>query len=505
MEQVDCSCASCDRRLGQFFNLWIKIGKSYISPVIGNGDNLGAPKTGPIRLGEEQTLIENCQLQDVSCLHCLAIIGLRCLNTPVNHVLHNDQLFLRLSSVNITAMNGDNPIQVNIQRTLEVKEASRSGFTAADTPPASESSAHMFTDNNGPSEIREHLLDHLQAQLDAQKEEIQRLNRSGFQMVSSFDNAVFRVEGDIKKLRECTEGLQEDLKTQHSKTASTKDDVTSLRNDLDEVKKASQVKSSYSNIELELDLAKQAVEDVRLSLSKYFDESAKEQKRHETVISDLESVQRDLSHIREELDKTRKTTAESISTAEFSAEEIVSLRAELKELREELAKERSQKPPPTDPEFPSREIDILTTNITKIGQKASQVEILQMEFELFKERLQRMEKTRTPNGQDAADVETQSRNSVRFPLGASGQKRKHSPQPEVTTNSNTPSAALSSKRPMRAPSPGSPPSMQNHKLEDKESQSPRLTKSGKVDKRYLKGSLRRDSRLEAAKGTISNG
>ncbi|KAI0148138.1 hypothetical protein F4776DRAFT_301121 [Hypoxylon sp. NC0597] len=516
MEPVGCNCASCGRRLGQFFNLWIKIGKSYISPVVGDGENLRASQTGRVRLGEEQTLIENCHLQDVSCPHCLATIGLRCLDTPVNHVLHNDQLFLRLSSVKITATNGDDPVQVTIQRTLKLKEVSRSGSATADTPPASESSAHTFSGNNGPSEIREQLLDHLQAQLDSQREEIQRLNRSGFQMVSSFDSVVLRVEGDIKKLRECMEGMQEELKTYRSSTASTNDDVTSLRDDLDKVKKASQVKSSsYSNIELELALAKKAIEDVRLSLSNYLNNSTKEQQEHQTITSGLDSVQLDLRHFRGELDRSRKNTTESISAAKASAREIASLRAELKELREELAQERSQKSPPTDPEFPSREIDILTTSITKIGQKASQVDTLQMEFELFKERLQRMEKTRTPNSQDAADVETQHRNSVRFTPRASRQKRKHSPQLEEALNLDASSATSSGKRPMRAPLSSTPsrshnsinltPPIQVEKSDGKASESPRLTKSGSIDKRYLKGSSRRGSRLAAVQDTKPNG
>ncbi|KAI1142799.1 hypothetical protein F5Y05DRAFT_408248 [Hypoxylon sp. FL0543] len=505
MERVDCNCAGCDQRLGQFFNIWTKIGKSYISPIIGDGDNLRAPKSGPIRLGEEQTLIEQCHLQDVSCLHCRATIGLRCLDTPVNHVLHNGQLFLRLSSVKIIATNGDDPVQLTIQRTLKLKEASRSSSTGTNMPPGSQSGPHTFTGNKGPSEIREQLLDHLQAQLDAQREEIQRLNRSGFQMASSFDNAVMRVEGDLKKLRESMEGLQDDLKTHHSMTTSTKDDVTLLRYDIDEVKSALQVNSSYSNIEVELALAKQAVEDVRLSLCGYLDKSAEEKQAHETVISDLESVSRDLNHFREELEETKKITAESISKANTSAEEVVGLRAEVKALREELAQERSQKSPPADPEFPSREIDILTSNITKIGQKANQVDSLQMEFELFKERLQRIEKSRTSNSQDTADVETQPRNSIQFPPGGSRHKRKHSPQREVNANLDTPSALSSSKRQTRAPLSSSPPSIQVHKSKGEASESPRLTKSGKIDKRFLKGRPRRDSRLAAVHDTIPDG
>ncbi|KAI2619373.1 hypothetical protein GGS26DRAFT_330282 [Hypomontagnella submonticulosa] len=503
MDQVICSCKRCAQRLGEFANLWIKIGKSYISPIIDDEDGLAIALTGSVRLGEEQTLVDHCHLRDVACVNCHAVVGLRCLDTPVNHVLHENQLFLRLSSVAITRWDGE-PVEIAIQRTLKLKEASNSRPTATQTSAPSEGDTHAYMDYEGPSEMHGQLLDHMQAQLDAQREEIQRLNRSGYQLVSSFDNAVLRIEGEIKKLKDNITGLQEDLGDSQTRTSSVQTGLTSLGSELSEVKKVLRNGSTYDHLEQELNLAKQTISDLRSSLSRDLDKSVKQQQeKHNSITSGLDRAQQDLSRMREEFDETKKVTREGVSTAKAYAKEVVSLRAELKELQEEVAQERARKSQPKDPVFPSQELDILTTSITKIGQRASHVETLQMELELLKGRVQRMENTRTSDiqGQDITDTGTQYRNSSKLPTKAS-KKRKHGPLPAEVTRSDTSPASSPRKRPTRISSSSTPsknhdavsprPSVQVEKVGAKASNSPRLTKSGTVDKR----SLRRGSRRE---------
>ncbi|KAI1213977.1 uncharacterized protein F4807DRAFT_207625 [Annulohypoxylon truncatum] len=510
MEKVVCSCASCNEYLAEFFNRWIKIGKSYISPVIDTDEIFPGAPTGAVRLGEKETLVENCHLQDIAC-SCDAIVGLRCLDTPVNHVLHDGQLFLRLSSIKTRAVNDHKLVDIKIQRTLKLREASHSGSTTANTPPASEDSANMPMDHDGPSEIHGHLLDHIQDQLDAQREETQRLNRAGFQMASSFDNAVLRIEGEIKKLKDGMGDLRDERETNCNKIDAIDDNVAQLRIIVDDVKNASQNKSAYTRLDEELASAKQAIADVRLSLNNELDKSTKRhQRKHETLTSDLNAVRLNLGAMRDELDGTKKTINKRISAENIHGTEIASLRAELKELREELAKERSQKTFPRGSMFPSREIDILTTNITKIGQRANQIETLQMAFELLKERVQRMEKGSTSNDQDASETGNQNRHSIDLLPEVSRRKRKHSPRPEETTDLPTPQTTSSSKKPTRQLRSNSP--LSNHgslwsspraKAQTSDAQtadSPRLTKSGAVDKR----SMRRLTRLAASQNTGSN-
>lgn len=70
------------------------------------------------------------------------------------------------------------------------------------------------------------------------------------------------------------------------------------------------------------------------------------------------------------------------------ANEIATHRTETVDLRQLLDNTRSYN---TERSFPSRELDILTSSIAKIGNRASHVETLQMEFEILKGRMGRVE------------------------------------------------------------------------------------------------------------------
>lgn len=74
------------------------------------------------------------------------------------------------------------------------------------------------------------------------------------------------------------------------------------------------------------------------------------------------------------------------------ANEVGTLRAENANLRRLLNNTRSNNN--QEQSFPPRELDILTSNIAKIGNRASQVETLQMEFEILKGRVKRLEADR---------------------------------------------------------------------------------------------------------------
>ncbi|KAI1461883.1 hypothetical protein F4805DRAFT_186398 [Annulohypoxylon moriforme] len=510
MERVVCSCANCNAYLGEFFNQWVKIGKSYISPLI-EGDRISSVTlTGEVRLGDKETLVENCHLQDLAC-NCNEVIGLKCLDTPVNHVLCDGQLFLRFSSIHIKNLHTRKLVELKIQRTLKLREASHGGSTTAKTPPASENSANMSRDHDGPSEIHGHLLDHHQAQIDSQREETQRLNRAGFQMAFSFDNAVLRIEGEIKKLKDGMIDLKEEQEANSTKIGSVDNDVTRLRIIVDDAKNTSQDKSAYTRLDEELASAKQVIADVRTSLIQELNYSTNSQQvKHEALTEGLDDTKRDLGILWDDLDETKKTMNKRISTDSEHSKEIASLRAELKELKEELAKELSQKLTPKEPVFPSREIDILTTNVTKIGQRAGQIDALRMEFEILRERVQRMDKGPTFNNQDVSDVGDHNRHSINSLPEAPRRKRKHSPQPEETANlpvSPIPSASKRLTRKSWTNSPSSKndssfssPSAKAQASETQTPNSPRLTKSGAVDKR----SMRRLTRLATLQNAASN-
>ncbi|KAI1075803.1 hypothetical protein F5B20DRAFT_373895 [Whalleya microplaca] len=508
MQQVACACMKCKRHLGELLNLWTQIGKSYISPIVPSETGLRITPSGSARLGDKQTLVDSCQLQDVACARCRTVIGLQLTDTPINHVLHKGQLFLRSSSLIITDLEGGDVVQPTIQRTLKLKEATRNGVTTGDTPTDSRDDLHSFQRHTRPSSEGDQInIDHLQA-------EVQRLDQAGYQMLSSFNNAVLRTDGEVEKLKNGVSDLQQNLTSTYTNTLGIEKDIVSLKSELKQTKKIAQGKPTQTYIDQEILSAKQIITDTRLSLSSELEDAGKEhQRRQETLQSELDHARQELKEMKEDLDSVRSTARESISTARAYAKDVISLKAELKQLREEVARDRSRKSPPNDPVFPAREIDILTSSITKIGQRAGHIESLQMEFELLKGRVQRLE-ARTPTSRNDSDIGHLHINSSTPRQGRHG-KRSRSHEHADTSGSETSAITPLAKRqlpdrgiipssPINCDSIFSPPSIGTHKPDIELRESPRLTKSGAVDKRYLKRGLR-GARREEAKSRVSNG
>lgn len=70
MERIVCQCKKCGARLGEFVNLWTRIGKAYFSPVVsGPRDTWNLESHGEEREGEQSTLVEKwsvCSILDTS-------------------------------------------------------------------------------------------------------------------------------------------------------------------------------------------------------------------------------------------------------------------------------------------------------------------------------------------------------------------------------------------------------------------------------------------------------
>ncbi|KAI1504355.1 hypothetical protein F5X99DRAFT_36806 [Biscogniauxia marginata] len=509
MEQVFCSCIKCNQRLSQFLNLWTKIGKSYISPIVQAEVPLNVVASGEVRLGEAQTVVVGCQLQDIKCTKCSAIVGLKCTDTPVNHVLHTGQLLLRISSILVTNIDDNTTVTAIIQRTLKLREPSSNRATTFSQPSNYQGGSDHFANDSNTSPIPDALdLTHLLTDLDAQREEIQRLDSAGYQIVATFNQAVQRMDADVQKLRDGMTELQRNLGENHAKTAGVEDDIKMLKSELMGVRDLAQDISPYERLENEISTAKQSINSVHLYLNSELDRSTVEQlQKHDAISSDLASVHRDLEGLRKELDKARNSAKESISTSKAYAKEVISLKAELKQLREEMAHERSQKSLSSNPIFPSREIDILTSNITKIGQRASQVETLQMEFDLLKGRVQRMEaQSFAPHKDTEFDIQTIDPLKQR----SESLRRKRSPDSRLDEpmGSGASSAISAAKRPAldarpnsltrRCDSRSSPLPTRTPNIDARPS---RLTKAGVVDKR----TLRRGTRRSMIEDRVANG
>ncbi|KAI5923333.1 hypothetical protein F4810DRAFT_669829 [Camillea tinctor] len=490
MEQISCSCVKCNQCLSQFPNLWTKIGKGYISPIVQTEEPLNIVASSETRLGETQTLVDGCRLRDIQCVKCNALVGFECTDTPVNHVLRTGQLLLRISSILVTTINGNTAVTATIQRTLKLRDSSDD------------------RNANNPSAVSDEVeRARLLTDLDTQRENIQRLDNAGHQIVATFNHTVSRIDAGVQKLRDEMTELRKNSDKEHAKIIDLEDGITTLNTELAEVKKATQDVSSYEHLENEVSATRENVISISVALDNILEKSASEQKQqkqsHDTTKLDLEIMRRDIAGLRKELDETRSAAKESISISKVYAKEVVSLKAEIKHLREELSRERSPKSASNKTHLPSHEIDILTSNITKIGQRASQVETLQMEFDLLKGRVQRMEKSDLQKELEADAHNAEPSKSRPGPL-----RRKRSPSPPFdSTFSDASSMIAPAKRPSlntwSSPPAGyydltrSPLSTRAPVTGEKP---PRLTKAGAVDKRSM-----RRPRGSLVDGTTSNG
>ncbi|KAI0600883.1 hypothetical protein F4775DRAFT_582460 [Biscogniauxia sp. FL1348] len=447
MEQVSCSCVKCNQCLSQFPNLWTKIGKGYISPIVQVEGPLNIAASNETRLGETQTLVDGCQLRDIQCMKCNVLVGFECIDTPVNHVLCTGQLLLRISSILITTVNGNSTVTATIQRTLKLRETPSDRITT-----------------NTSTAIDEVDLAHVLTDLDTQRENIQKLDSAGHHIVATFNRSVSRIDADVQKLRDGMGELRKSLGKDHAKTVDLEDDIKGL------------------NAEL-----------------------AEQHRNHDTVGPDWENVRCDLAGLRKELDEARNVAKESISMSKTYAREVVSLKAEIKYLKEELARGRPQNPLSNNSLLPSHEIDILTSNITKIGQRASQVETLQMEFDLLKGRIQRMEACDHQKDPKADDHDM---DSSKYRPGSFRRKRSRSPRLDEPTGSDVSSMISPNKRTSLDTWSSSPTRNYDYKRSppltrapETEAKPPRLTKAGVVDRR----TMRRGPRGSLTDGRTSNG
>lgn len=58
MDRIRCTCRQCDSKLGDFFNQWIQIGKTYFTPIIDPSGVVNLRAAGAVRWGDENTLVD---------------------------------------------------------------------------------------------------------------------------------------------------------------------------------------------------------------------------------------------------------------------------------------------------------------------------------------------------------------------------------------------------------------------------------------------------------------
>ncbi|KAM0330054.1 hypothetical protein ACHAQA_004225 [Verticillium albo-atrum] len=386
MEQIHCQCVSCDTLLAIFVNVWTQIGKGYCSPVVDAeyGDNLTVQ--GSKRDGEPGTLVAACVLQDLCCLHCGANVGHKCLTAPVNHALHDNQLLLRLSDVRMLNGEGSEDVELQIHRTLKLKDSSRH---AADPGPSSDATpnGHRFSESRAPSgSAPAGTLERMQLDLDTAREEIERLDTAAWTVVSSFESSVARLDKEMQKLNNTMRDLRRDIESSH-------DEVPRLKSGLAEVRAMVEDKSALRGLEEQLETTNAAVAIVRRLASDAKTGHDELQSELQSTKRDLRKVQSEASDLRKDMGVAKKAAKDAVAATEAYAKDFAALRAEVLSMGDAMVQDRARRSEmkPANAIYPTRELEIITTNIATISGQAGQVGSLRMEVDLFKPRMERLE------------------------------------------------------------------------------------------------------------------
>ncbi|KAI0970299.1 hypothetical protein F4678DRAFT_436414 [Xylaria arbuscula] len=483
METISIFCSQCDHRIGALLNLWTQIGKGYISPVVQSGAALDISHQGVVQDGEKGTIVEKCRLQGLACSECRSKLGSKCLRSTVNHVLHEDSLLLRTSSILIKDSRTYVPIQPIIQRVLRLKN-----------PPVrhSENNDHgspFFEDAETANENPR--FSDILGQIDAQGEKLDQLDTAGYQLVASFNQSVQHIDETIRNLKNDMAEVRQDLLGNSTKTKKLADDILSTKTEIENIKRDLQPLDAQSHLERESRSIKNAVAQANASLRAEFSDTWERcQKKLDLLGSELENMQKSLKEFQTLLEGAQITAKAALSASDANNEKIAALKAELEVLKQELVVERSYKTLSNNPVLTSHEMDILTNNITKIGHRASHVETLQMEFELLKGRVQRME-AQTPSWQRDATAALRQQ-ETRYPNSVS-QKHMLSPESHIRidsyNNNSSPTVPSISRNKVGRSSPATALNSPTSAIAPRdvpEAKVQRLTKSGAVDKRYLK-------------------
>lgn len=216
-------------------------------------------------------------------------------------------------------------------------------------------------------------LSRLHAEIEAQRGDIDRLNSEGYKVVTALNGAVTRVEAGLGKV----EATLADI---HREIGGSQEDTASLKSEIKNVKKQSQAKAeeariSVDRLEDQLKSANKAVQGLRQDLGEL---TAK-------FDMHLGSLEAGLGQNTKDIAELRSFAKDRLSAPD---QDMAGIRREIAQLWKQT--DDNNRARPAGP-FPSREIDVLASNISKIGNRASQIEGLQMEFEILKGRVERIE------------------------------------------------------------------------------------------------------------------
>lgn len=306
----------------------------------------------------------------------------------------------------------------------------------------------------------------LQSDLEVQREDISRIDSNGFKIVSALDRRVVSIERELKRLTDTMGDARRDI-------GITQEDVKFVKAETIDVKRLVEKRPSTTGLEERLDSVTTALGEVRQEVRNLAGQYK----------SELAELKRELSENRQDTENLKSQIKGRVPSRRH-AKDMAAVLAELAQLRQQMNDVSSRRPSEqinAPLPFPSRELEILTSSIAKISNRASQVETLQMEFEIMKGRVERVEAT----GQNPISNTRQPTHTVSIPDTSPPRRVKRNSSVIQATAGQTPPA----KRPTTSSSYRKTPAPSHHTSPEPQDSTSimKLTKRGNIDKISLRG------------------
>src|SRR3569833_2645891 len=164
---------------------------------------------------------------------------------PKKHKQYDrNQILLRLASVAVTDVQSAAPVELKVSRFLSPRPPPGPRPAPAASPPGAAAarapSAQYCRDQAAAPEISQ-----IQAEIEVQRGDIDRLDSAGYRIVSAIDNAVDRLEREVDLLKDAVRGLRQGVDRDQ-------EDLASLQKDLKDVRQRAQDTTTIERIEAQI-------------------------------------------------------------------------------------------------------------------------------------------------------------------------------------------------------------------------------------------------------------
>lgn len=308
---------------------------------------------------------------------------------------------LRLPSISICAADTGSQVELHIQRTLRLKETiRRSNFNhniPNDCPWGSREPYQGNFAGDDDRRANQESWSALRNDVDAWGREIRLLGLAGRQLASNFNEAEMRINSDITTLKAGLGILREALGKHSGDLSDLVADISSLRDVVKENQPPTGDISGIAALREQLASSESTIATMQQDFGNRLS-SAEENLSQEmgSIRGELARAQRELQELKRQLGDHRSLPWGDAFVEGSYAQEVHLLRMEVAQWRDPTARDYARSQTSHSGASSREEFDILASSVAKFGNRVSQIETLQMESQLLKSRVQRLEANAAP-------------------------------------------------------------------------------------------------------------